>query len=42
MPSTTMRVYTLGYQQISLDEYMETLVEARVGIVLDVRETAWS
>jgi uncharacterized protein (DUF488 family) len=37
-----MRVYTLGYQQISLDHYVEALVRADVGVVLDVRETAWS
>jgi len=42
VPFVTMRVYTLGYQQINLDDYVDALVEAGVGIVLDVRQTAWS
>lgn len=37
-----MTVYTLGYQGISLDKYIEILLSFGVGIVLDVRETPWS
>src|SRR5882724_9944677 len=37
-----MKVYTLGYQGINQDKYIETLTEAGVGIVIDVRETPWS
>ncbi len=37
-----MRVFTLGYQGLSLDLYTETLVSAGVGTLIDVRLTAWS
>lgn len=37
-----MKVYTLGYQGLSLENYVETLLASNVGIVLDVREVAWS
>ena len=37
-----MKVFTLGYQTLSSDLYVRTLVNAGVGIVLDVRERAWS
>ena len=37
-----MVVYTLGYQGFDLETYIETLVSVGVGVVLDVRETAWS
>jgi uncharacterized protein (DUF488 family) len=37
-----MTLFTLGYEGISLDTYVRTLVESGVGIVLDVRETPWS
>jgi uncharacterized protein (DUF488 family) len=37
-----MRLYTLGYQQVSLQDYLQSLVESGIGVVLDVRETAWS
>lgn len=37
-----MKVFTLGYQGLSLERYVETLLAANVGIVLDVREVAWS
>ena len=40
--SNLMKVFTLGYQGLSLEKYVETLVAANVGIVLDVREVAWS
>jgi uncharacterized protein (DUF488 family) len=37
-----VNLYTLGYQGIDLKTYIETLSEARVDIVIDVRQTAWS
>ncbi len=37
-----MQVYTLGYQGLKLEDYVDTLQEAGVGVVLDVRERAWS
>lgn len=38
----TMHVFTLGYEKISLQDYLYILIESGVGVVLDVRETAWS
>lgn len=37
-----MKVFTLGYQGLSLEDYVATLVSVGVGVVLDVRETPWS
>lgn len=37
-----MRIYTLGYEGLSLRDYTEVLVTAGVGVVLDVREHPWS
>jgi uncharacterized protein (DUF488 family) len=37
-----MRVYTLGYEGLSLDAYTSILCAFNVGVVLDVRERAWS
>ena len=37
-----MNLYTLGYQGIGLDAYIERLRAVRIGVVVDVRETAWS
>ena len=37
-----MQVFTLGYQRLRLEDYVDTLQEAGVGVVLDVRETPWS
>jgi uncharacterized protein (DUF488 family) len=37
-----MNLYTLGYQGIDLSTYVNTLKEAGVGVVIDVRETPWS
>lgn len=37
-----MRIYTLGYEGLSLRDYTELLVTAGVGVVLDVREHPWS
>jgi uncharacterized protein (DUF488 family) len=39
LPTT---VFTLGYEGLSLDAYVRTLVEHGAGIVLDVREVPWS
>jgi uncharacterized protein (DUF488 family) len=35
-------VFTLGYQLRSIDEYVRELQDADVGMVVDVREVAWS
>jgi uncharacterized protein (DUF488 family) len=37
-----LKIYTLGYQGLSAELYVQALVNAGVGIVLDVREHAWS
>ena len=37
-----MKLYTLGYQRLSGSLYLQNLVNAGVGIVIDVRENAWS
>src|SRR5205823_6116594 len=39
MPTT---LYTLGYQQRSIDEFVEILDESGIDVLVDVRETAWS
>ena len=39
MPPT---LYTLGYQQRSIDEFVEILADAGIDVLVDVRETAWS
>ena len=39
MPQT---LFTLGYQQRTIDEYTSILVDARIDVLIDVRETAWS
>ncbi|HVX39628.1 MAG TPA: DUF488 domain-containing protein [Gemmatimonadaceae bacterium] len=35
-------LYTLGYQQRSIDEFIELLQESRIDVLVDVRETPWS
>jgi uncharacterized protein (DUF488 family) len=35
-------LYTLGYQGVDVDTYVQKLKAAGVGIVADVRETPWS
>lgn len=35
-------VFTLGYQQRSLEEYVQALTAERIQVLVDVRETAWS
>ena len=37
-----MKIYSLGYQNLSVELYVQNLVNAGVGIILDVREHAWS
>lgn len=37
-----MKIYTLGYQGLSAEDYVRALVNAGIGLVLDVREHAWS
>ena len=37
-----MRIYTLGYQGLSSALYVQGLINAGVGLVVDVREHAWS
>jgi uncharacterized protein (DUF488 family) len=37
-----MQIYTLGYQGLSINEYVSSARAAKVGVVLDVRENAWS
>lgn len=39
MPAT---IYTLGYQGLTLDEYIELLKEHPISKVVDVRAVAWS
>jgi len=38
----TPTLFTLGYQQRSLDEFISILTERGVDVLIDVRETAWS
>ena len=35
-------LYTIGYQQRSIEEYVHLLRRARIEALVDVRETAWS
>ena len=37
-----LNLYTLGYQGVDIDTYVQKLKAAGVGIVADVRETPWS
>ncbi len=37
-----MKIFTLGYQGLNLQQYISVLEAADVAIVVDVRETAWS
>jgi hypothetical protein len=40
--SFRLNLYTLGYQGVDVDTYVQKLKTAGVGIVADVRETPWS
>jgi uncharacterized protein (DUF488 family) len=35
-------IFTLGYQQRTIAEYVALLRDARIDVLIDVRETAWS
>ena len=35
-------LYTIGYEGRSFDEFIALLRDARIGVLLDVREVAWS
>jgi uncharacterized protein (DUF488 family) len=37
-----LTLYTIGYEKRSFDEYVALLKDAGIGVVIDVRETAWS
>ena len=37
-----LRAYSLGYEGISLDRYVEVLKSRGISVVIDVRETPWS
>ena len=39
---TTAHLYTLGYERRTLREFINILTDARIAILVDVRETAWS
>lgn len=38
----TATLYTIGYQQRSIDDYVHSLASVGVTVVVDVREVAWS
>ena len=38
----TPTLFTLGYQQRTIDDFVEILREADIDVLVDVRETAWS
>lgn len=37
-----MRVFTLGYERVQIERFISILSEHQVGLVLDIREKAWS
>lgn len=37
-----MKVFTLGYQGLTLELYTDMLVDAGVGLLIDIREIPWS
>jgi hypothetical protein len=41
-PSMNQTLFTLGYQQRSIREFVSLLVDAGIDVLVDVRETAWS
>lgn len=41
-PPPASTLFTLGYEKRDLAAYVDLLVAARVGVLVDVRETAWS
>jgi uncharacterized protein (DUF488 family) len=36
------KIYTLGYEGLHLNEYIRTLKENQIALVIDIREVAWS
>jgi uncharacterized protein (DUF488 family) len=36
------KIFTLGYQQRSIDEFIDILRAQQISVLVDVRETAWS
>jgi uncharacterized protein (DUF488 family) len=40
--SNALRAYSLGYEGLSLDRYVEVLKSHAISVVVDVRETPWS
>lgn len=36
------KLFTIGYEKRSISDYVEQLVKAKVDILVDVRQTAWS
>jgi len=38
----TQTLFTLGYQQRSIEEFVSILTRSRIDVLIDVRETAWS
>src|SRR5688572_30778594 len=41
-PPQMATIFTLGYQRRSIDEFVQILRDAEIGVLIDVRETAWS
>jgi uncharacterized protein (DUF488 family) len=37
-----MKIYTLGYQGLNPETYIQSLINAGVKVVIDVRENSWS
>jgi len=40
--SIRLRAYSLGYEGITLDRYVQVLKSHKISVVIDVRETPWS
>ena len=40
--SESLRAYSLGYEGVSIDRYVEVLKSHSISVVVDVRETPWS
>ena len=36
------RLFTIGYEKRTINEYIDVLLNARIRVLVDVRETAWS
>ena len=42
MKDKTPKLFTIGYEKRTITEYIDLLLTAKVSIIVDVRETAWS